>query len=294
MAASPPSPRLLPAIVTAGGRLSGPLTESAGTSIKALAPLGGRPLVAHVLDALRASGRVGTVAVVGPRGHLAEAGIEGHAPLLVDEGQTGPENILRGLRALAELHGSGGKNDGHVLLSATDVPFLTGDSVRALVEAAEADAADADIVFPILHRRDYESRFPGSPNEYARLRDGELTGGSVQLVRPSAIEANLPLIEKAFAARKSQVEMARLLGLPFILRFLTRQLTVAQAEEQASRLTGCRCRALVVRDARLAADIDSVADYDYARGVWDAHHHHGRGAAENPGGGTAPRGRHGT
>jgi len=216
------------------------------------------------------------VAVVGPSADLASAlsgvGDNGAAAthLLVDEGATGPENIFRGIAALRDAGAHGG-GEGHVLLSATDLPFLTGETVRALIAAVEAEAGDADIVFPIVRRRDYERHFPDSENVYARLRDGEFTGGSVQLVRPAAIERNLALIEKAFSARKSQVQMAYLLGLPFILRFLTRRLGVAEAEQQASRLTGCRCRALLFDDARVAADIDGPTDYHYARSVWDSH-----------------------
>ncbi len=251
----------MPAVITAGGRISGPFAEASGTSIKALAPIGDRCVLDLVIAALRESGRAGTVVVVGPKRELETAGVS--ADVILEEGATGPENMLRGLRHVrAEADATG---DGRALLCATDLPFLTGAAVRWFVDTNRA--SDADIVFPVVTRQSYEAALPGSPNTYAPVAGGWYTGGSVQIVRPGAIEANLMLIEKAFAARKSLFQMAALLGLPFLLRFLTRTLSIAQAEAQASRMTGCRCRAFTASnaphgaDALLCADIDNITDY---------------------------------
>ena len=51
----------------------------------------------------------------------------------------------------------------------------------------------------------------GAAGEYVRLRDGKWTMGGVFLVNPAALEANRLHIERVFAARKSQIAMARLL-----------------------------------------------------------------------------------
>lgn len=242
----------VPAVITAGGRLSGALAGAAGTTLKALAPLGGAPLVAHVLAALRGCKGVGPVALVGPARELANVG---GADLLLEEGATGPENVQRGLAAVAS-------GEGLVLLCACDTPFVTSEAIRHLLSHAPQGA---DIVFPIVTRERYEAVFPHAPNTWTRLDNQELTGGSVMLVRPAALARNAALIEKLFKARKNQIGMARLLGPGFVLRFLLGKLTVAQAEARASQLTGCRCRALLGADPRLAADIDDLSDYEWAQ-----------------------------
>lgn len=246
----------IPAVITAGGRLCGDLAAAAGTDIKALAPVGGEPLLGRVLRGLQESRRVGKFVVVGPPSLAGELGAFG---VLIDEGATGPENIARGLNALGAAEAAG-----WALLVTCDLPFVDGASIRWLLDHAPDDA---DVVFPILTRAEYDAALPGSPNTYARLADGEYAGGCVFLVRPAALLRNQALIGQVFDARKRQIAMARLLGLPFVLRFLTGRLTVTQAEARASALTGCRCRALPHAPASLAADVDTLEDYRFVEGV---------------------------
>jgi len=253
------APAPLPALITAGGRLSPDFAASCGTDIKALALLGKQTLIERVIAALRTSGLVSVIGIVGPVVRLQKAGI--CADLWIEEGPTGPENIQRGIVALRKAGHL--RSEERLLLSATDVAFLSADTVQELCHVAE-QRLDADVVFPIVRGETYDAAFPGSPNTYAPLMEGWFTGSSVQIVRPDAIERNLPVIEKAFAARKSQIAMARLLGLPFIVRFVTRTLSIAAAEARVGALTGLRCYAPVFTDARIAADIDLLADYQYA------------------------------
>lgn len=150
------------------------------------------------------------------------------------------------------------------LVCTSDLPFASADGIEALLQTAPQHA---DLVFPVVSRADYEARFPGSPNVWTKLSGGEYTGGSCLLVRPDALEKNSALIERVFAARKSQWDMARLLGIGFALRFKMGALTITQAEARASELTGCRCVALLGGDPRLSADVDTMADYNYAQEI---------------------------
>lgn len=250
------------ALITAGGRLSPELATVCGTTVKALARLGESCFIERVIAGLQDSGMVAVIAIVGPVNELQAAGIK--ANIWVEEGITGPENIQRGIVALREVgHLS---SEERLLLCATDTVFLHGDTVRELITIAETQP-DADIVFPIVQRETYESQFAGSPNIYSPLADGAFTGSSVQIVRPSAIDRCLPYIEKAFAARKSQWEMAKLLGWGFIWRFITRTLSIADAVAKISTITGLNCYAPIFPDARIAADVDTLADYEYAKKV---------------------------
>ncbi len=244
----------LPAVVTAGGRLDGDLAQAVGVTVKALAPIGGVPVVRRVLDVLERCAGVGEIVVVGPVGALRGAVGEGIS--LVDEGESGIDNVRRGLDA---IRGSAG--DGLVLLCASDIPFLSPEAIEDLIARAPQDA---DLVFPILGRAAYEREFPGQTSTWTKLKDGELTGGSVLLVRPAAIEKNAALIERVFEARKNQLGMARLLGVAVAMKFKLGRLTIDEAEKRASEITGCRCR--VLRDAHphLACDLDALPDFEFA------------------------------
>lgn len=247
---------MLPAVVTAGGRLEGALAQASGQEIKALAALDGQtPLIRQVLGALEDSGVVREAVVVGPLAHLEPHVSAPHR--LIAEGNGGIENLVRGLEAIEA-------GDGFALFAASDLPFLCADSVRWLVQNAPEDA---DIVFPITDRPRYEARFPQTPGAWARLEGRELTGGSVFLLRPAAIRRNRQLIERAFEARKSQLGMARLLGLGFALRFALGQLSVSAAERRVTELTGCRCRVLHDAHPHLACDLDTHEEWLYLRGL---------------------------
>lgn len=259
----------MPAVVTAGGRIDGEFAREAGTDLKALVPVGGRPVLAHVIDALRGSGNVSHVFVVGPKARLEAAVVGTLADDVLEEGETGPENFRRGLSRCVEARGGG---DGPALLCATDLAFLDAPTVRWLADKAPAEA---DIVFPIVEEPTYLAAFPGSPNAFAPLVDGRLTGGSLQIVRPRVILENMHLIEAGFAARKSQIAMARLLGPGLVLRFLLKRLTVAAAAARVEQVIGCRVHALLVgpeapgfAGPRLCADIDGPEDYAYVRRRW--------------------------
>lgn len=250
------------ALITAGGRLTPDLSAVCGTTVKALAPLGTGRFIERVIAGLRESGQVSVIAVVGPVAELQAAGIT--ADVWAEERVTGPENIQQGIVALREAGYLRGEE--RLLLCATDAIFLNGETVRELIAVAETKP-DADIVFPIVRREIYDAQYPGSPNTYAPLADGAFTGSSVQIVRPSAVDRCLPYIEKAFAARKSQWAMAKLLGAGFIWRFVTRTLTVADAVSKVSAVTGLNCYAPIFPDARIAADVDTATDYEYAKSV---------------------------
>ncbi len=82
----------VPAVVLAGGRISGWFARASGTTIKALVPVRGKPLFRWVLDALAATSEVGEVCVVGPSALAA---------YLAPEEQLVPEvgRVLENLRA---------------------------------------------------------------------------------------------------------------------------------------------------------------------------------------------------
>ena len=113
-------------VILAGGRGS-----RMGGVDKALVPLGGQPMVAHVIA--RLGRQVGALALNagGDPGRFAGFGL----PVLPDPvpGQPGP---LAGV--LAGMRWAGAQGASHVVTAATDTPFLPGNLVARLQAAAEA------------------------------------------------------------------------------------------------------------------------------------------------------------
>lgn len=248
----------LDAVLPAGGRLSGAFAAEAGAEVKALVRLGGRTVLEQTLHALRGSERVRRVVVVGPA-ELAGHAAVGLADAVLPEGESGPANIFRGLEWLREA--SGGRHAERALVMTTDLPFLTAD---VLIKYLDACPSGADLCVPLVSREEFGRRFAGAQIQYVKLRDGEWTMGCAFVLRPEALVANRQHLERAYAARKSQLAMARMLGVGFVLRFLTRRLSVTEVERQCLRILGCAGGAVRGSPPELAFDIDRPGDYRYA------------------------------
>jgi hypothetical protein len=148
-----------------------------------------------------------------------------------------------------------------VLILTTDLPFLTADAIGGFLDACPPGL---DLCVPVLNREEFEARFSRSHSRYVHLRDGEWMIGCAFLINPAAIMRNQTMVQRVFAARRSQIGMARLLGPLFILRFLTRRLTVRQIENKCLELLGCTGGAVRGCAPDLAFDIDYPQDYRYA------------------------------
>ena len=239
----------------AGGRVSGALAEESGVTIKALIPLRGETLLQREIRALRDTGRIGRIAVIGPP-EVEDAAANG-ADIVLPEGNDGPENIFRGLEWLQAQ-----ENAAHrVLVVTTDLPFLTAEALTQFIEMCPPEL---DICVPVVERGEYEAVYPDSPGVWMRLQDGEWAIGCAFLLNAPALQKSRPHLEQAFAARKSPVGMARLLGPAFILRFLFKRLTVAHILERCQRVLGCTGAPIRGCAPELAYDIDEVPEYRYA------------------------------
>jgi len=255
------------AVVIAAGRISGAFAERAGTNIKALIDIAGRPLVDYVLSALRECEVTGRIALVGPRELLAHPS-SAKADLRVQEVGSGPDNFFAGIEAL-EAHtrqaSEGARapdGESRVLLCASDLPHLTPTGLKHFLERVPPEA---EIAYAFSRASLYMERYPGVRCMRVRLREGVFTGGSVQLIDPAAVQRNLPLFNRVFRARKSKLGMGALLGFGLLLRFALGILSIQEIEARARQLTGCEARGVLCEDPGLAFDIDLWQHLELAR-----------------------------
>ena len=250
-AALPPRP--LDVVVLAGGRIDGEFATATGQTVKALVAVHGVTLLRRVLNAAAECPGLGRVIVVGPDSLASE--LRGEEELARERGRA-LDNLCAGLDALhvtADEHRD-------LLVLASDSPTLTA---AALADFLARAPAAAEIAIPVVTKERFLAAYPGSRTLFVPLAAGACTMGGQALVSPAAIHRNLPLMQRLFDQRKSQLGMARLLGPAFLVRLLTRTLTVEGLEERAVQLTRCRSQAVRGCDAALAFDVDSLADAQY-------------------------------
>jgi len=235
------------AVITAGGRVDDAFAATIGTPIKALAPFRSGVLLDVVLDAIAAAG-IAEIAVVG------DPDLARHLPenvRLIPAALSGAENVARALDAWPT---------GDLLYATSDLPFVTAADLRAFLDASAA----FDLTMPLAAAAAYEAAYPAAPPHVMALGGERFASGSVFFIGSAARVPLRAVAGRFFEARKSALGMAGLLGPALLLRFLLRQLRVADVERRAVRVLGVR--AAVIRDSApgLCYDVDTAAEYDYA------------------------------
>lgn len=243
------------AVVTAGGRISGPLAEMTGQQIKCLIEFDGQRLIDHVLSALHDADDIGRVILVAPPEIRDQVSLRPDDCFLDDTG-SGPGNILAGLKVVADQE--------QVLFSTSDLPFVTAEAVDQLLSHRDPQYG---VQFPVMTREEVRARFPREANSYMPLRDGDMAGSSVMLLSPRHLLDREAEIAALFNARKDLLKLAQLVGFGIGLRFAVtkllgwRVLSVDQIVARVARVAGFPVRALRGCDPVLTIDVDHERDW---------------------------------
>ncbi|OAT82944.1 nucleotidyltransferase family protein [Desulfotomaculum copahuensis] len=241
---------MVDALVLAGSANDGPLKDCSPAPYEALISIGTRPMVEYVVDALLQARGIDRVAVVGPEAELA-----GRLPenvLVARPGKSLLENVQRGLRLLP--------GTGRVLLVSSDIPLLTPQAVEDFL--AQCRDQSADLYYPVVPREAVESRFQNMRRTYVNLQEGVFTGGNIFLLNPAVVSGCLPVAQRLVDARKKPLQLCRLVGLPFLFRFLMHRVSLRDAESRVSALLGIRGVVVVSWYPEVGVDVDKPDDLD--------------------------------
>ena len=262
------------AVILAGGAMpdalqnhaSAPGNPAGSSAERALLAVGGRPILDYVLQSLAQVAPVARIICVTTPGALQTLPARiGEVEIIgLPSGDKVTGNLLLGARAAKSEQ---------ILIVTGDGPLATARTWTQFIEGAAA--RDLQAAYAVVRDSQMEAQFPGAKRTYARFRDGAFSGGNAFIVPRARLETLENLIETAFAARKNPLQMARLLGFRFIVKALTRQLRVGEAEHKVSRLLGCRAGRVEVQDATIAFDVDKPEDLRAAE-AWLARHNWAR------------------
>jgi molybdopterin-guanine dinucleotide biosynthesis protein A len=246
-------------IVLAGGPPDAVAALEPGAPNKAFVRIAGQTLVARTIAGLRAAPSVGRIIVVAPAGSHADPALAGS-----DEQRPDGIKIRDSLRnGLADL-----PPDELVLVSASDMPILTGAVVEDFV--GRARALDPDLGYGCLEKQVHMARFPEVPHTWVRLRDGTYCGGGLIVIKPRALPALDRVIEQLGAARKNPLALASLFGWRVLAKFALGRLSIAAAEKRAGEILGAQARAIVSPYAETAVNVDRVSDVALANALVSA------------------------
>ncbi len=247
---------MLPAIVTAGGipQEGEPLFALSQGRHKALLPIAGKPMLQWVLEALEDAKEISDVIVVGapvPE-NLMTSKVKANLP---NQGEM-LANILGGMNKLLELQPTAH----HVVLVSSDIPAITGEMVDWLVQTTMQ--TDEDVYYTVIERRVMEAKYPLSRRSYTRLKNMEVCGGDMNVVRATLAADNQEMWRKIIAARKNVFKQAALIGIDTLLLLLLRQMTLEKAVRTVASRMKISGRAIVCPFAEIGMDVDKPHQFE--------------------------------
>lgn len=242
-------------VIPAGGTIDADFARRIGSPYRALAPLGSDkvPVLQHVVNTLRGSGAVGRIVCVAPPAvQAAVSGVDHWLPA----GDSGPQNILAGLRTLCP--------DALALVCTSDLPLMTPEAVTRFVSLLTPDAA---VAVGMVRANAYNAAFPDAPpSTFVELRDmGPVTLAGLFAVRPAALFQRQALLDSLFGARKSQAWMAGIFGPRLLLAWAMHRLTLSALTARAEALLEATVQVVDHTNPALAYDMDTADDYEYVK-----------------------------
>jgi GTP:adenosylcobinamide-phosphate guanylyltransferase len=217
------------AIVTAGGipQPGEPLYEVTQGGPKALLDIAGKPMVQWVLDALSGSQNIERVVLVS----LPEdSGLTCTKLVAYVPNQGGMlQNVRAGIEKVLEID----PQAKHVLAVSSDIPAITAEMVDWMVKTTME--TDHDIYYSVIRKEVMDERYPGSKRSFTHLKNMDICGGDMNVVRAKTVAANEELWEKIIASRKNVFKQAALLGYDNLFLLLSRQITVDNAVKRVTK-----------------------------------------------------------
>lgn len=247
------------AIVTAGGipEPGEPLYPYTQGKNKAMLDICGKPMIQWVLDAVCAAPSVDRVVIVGldANSGLACSKLVTYIP---SEGGL-LNNIYAGVRKVLEIN----PEAHHVLSVSSDIPGITPEMVDWTVNAAMQ--TDEDAYYNLITRQVMEARYPNSRRSYTKLRDVEVCGGDMNVLRTLTMTAKDDVWERIIAARKNALKQASLIGFDTLILVLLRLITLEKATQMICKRLNIKGRGMLCPYAEVGMDVDKPHQLEIMR-----------------------------
>jgi GTP:adenosylcobinamide-phosphate guanylyltransferase len=248
----------LTAIVLAAqreGRLD-PLAAEAGVTHKCLVPIGGRPLLAHVLEALAGVDGLGQVRI------SVEPGAGEMLRSVVDSvGLAVPVEFVAAAATITDsVYAAAGDDSGPFIVTTADNVLLTPAAVQRVAELLRGGD---DAVAALSRREDVLSAHPQGQRRFYRFTDGSYSNCNLYgMSRKGLALAETYRTGGQFAKKPMRIIQAVGLINLIILRYGL--ISLSRAMERLGRRFGVKASAVVLKDGAHAIDVDNARTYRIA------------------------------
>ncbi len=253
-------PRFTAIVLAADRNPDDPVARAAGSCCKALAPVGGVPMVQRVLGALEESQEVQERVLCGPPESVI-AGQPGFRYWLATRHvEWLPPEATPSTSALAGM--------AHI---APGIPVLLTTADHALLKPAivdhfcrEARLSGCEALVGLAHHARVIEAYPGIRRTVIRLRGGAYCGCNLFAFMTPAARQVAEFWRRVERQRKKPLRVIGAVGWRAVLRFLLGRLSLAEALERLSGRVGIRVGAVLLPFPEAAVDVDTTADWEFA------------------------------
>ncbi len=240
------------AIVLAGSRPgSDPLAAAFGTDLKALVPIGGKPMVRWPVEALLRCDRFSCVRVLAQEPERIAAALPAHPKLNVDQSRSTIAATLERLCFDAAV-------EWPLVVTTADHVLLDAGMIDEFCDLAEM----ADIAIGVVERDNLMARLPSSQRTWIRFRSGAYSGANLFLLRGNKVLPALELWRSVEQDRKKAWSLLWALGPLVFLAAALRLRTIHETLDRIGEKIGARVEAVDLSDPLAAVDVDKLSDHD--------------------------------
>ena len=243
------------ALVLAGSRPGtvDPVAAAEGVSHKALVDVGGMPMLARVLHALRAAG-------------IEHIAVSADAPEVL--------SLAYALSAIPVPPGDGPSASVAAGFATMGSPLLVTTADHALLrpqwiaEFVADTPPEADVAVLLARRARWSRRrCRAQKRTWLRFADGAWSGCNLFLLNTAKADAAIETWKAVEAERKRPWKIAARLGAGTLASYLTGRLTLEEAIARLGRKVGVSAAVVAARDGLAAVDVDKPGDLVQVRQI---------------------------
>ncbi len=231
-----------------------PLAAAAGVSHKCLVPIGGKPLLTHVLTALAAVVGIESVRI------SVEAGAEEGLRAIAEASGLPVQFVPAAANITDSVYLAAEGTTGPVVVTTADNVLLTPAAVR---QVADRLIAGDDTVVALARKEDVLAAHPAGQRNFYKFRDGNFSNCNLYGLSQRGL-----VLAEAFRSGgqffKNPMRIARAFGIMNLIVMRYGIVSIDGAMRRLGARFGVRASALVLADGAHAIDVDNARTYSIA------------------------------
>lgn len=246
------------ALIMAGKRsgVLDPLAARAGVAQKCVVPVGGKPMIEHVVEAVSACDRVGAIRIVA---HEPDeiAALPSVAKLVTDGRLTfheGKFNIVDSVFSGAE------GVEFPMMITTADNCLVTAEGYAEFIDKALAQGADAGAA--LARKEDVIAADPQGQAKFYQFTDGGYSNCNTYWLANEQALAAAEVMRGGGQFVKYPSRIAKAFGVINLIRFYLGWGTKEKLFEQVSRRFGFKLMPIVMSNGEYAVDVDNERTFD--------------------------------